>query len=70
MSTQLTRILSPSFAVAIAAGLALTACNKGEEPKSASVAASANAATANPDLAWAKAALGPIGSRKARRIEP
>ena len=37
MSTQLTRILSPGFALAIAAGLALTACNKGEEPKSAAV---------------------------------
>ncbi|HET9447221.1 MAG TPA: hypothetical protein VFO35_13215 [Steroidobacteraceae bacterium] len=57
MSTQLTRIVSPRFVLAIAVGLALTACNKSEEPKSASVAATANAATPNPDLAWAKAAL-------------
>ena len=56
MSTQLTRIVSPSFALAIAAGLALTACNKGEEPKSAAVVA-ANAATPSADIAWAKAAL-------------
>jgi hypothetical protein len=58
MSTQLTRILSPGFAIAIAAGLALTACNKSDEaPKSATVAAAASAATPNADIAWAKAAL-------------
>ena len=57
MSTQLTRVLSPSFALAVAAGLALTACNKGDEPKSASVAATASAATQSADLAWARAAL-------------
>src|SRR5688572_21451557 len=57
MSTQLTRVLSPSFALAVAAGLALTACNKGDEPKSASVAATASAATPSADLAWARAAL-------------
>jgi hypothetical protein len=56
MSTQLTRILSPGFAFAIAAGLALTACNKGDEPKSAAVGA-ASAATPSADIAWAKAAL-------------
>jgi hypothetical protein len=56
MSTQLTRVLSPGFALAIAAGLALTACNKGEEPKSAAVV-TANAATPNAGIAWAKAAL-------------
>jgi hypothetical protein len=56
MSTQLTRVLSPAFALAIAAGLALTACNKGEEPRSAAVVA-ASAATPNADIAWAKAAL-------------
>ena len=56
MSTQLTRVLSPTFALAIAAGLALTACNKGEEPKSAAVVA-ASAATPSADIAWAKAAL-------------
>ncbi len=57
MSTQLTRVLSPSFALAVAAGLALTACNKSDEPKSASVAATASAATPSTDLAWARAAL-------------
>lgn len=57
MSTQLTRVLSPSFALVIAVGLALTACNKGEAPKSASVAATASAATPSADLAWARAAL-------------
>src|SRR5687768_1791626 len=56
MSTQLTRVLSPTFALALAAGLALTACNKGEEPKSAALVA-AGAATPNADIAWAKAAL-------------
>jgi hypothetical protein len=56
MSTQLTRVLSPAFALAIAAGLALTACNQGEEPRSAAVVA-ASAATPNADIAWAKAAL-------------
>jgi hypothetical protein len=56
MSTQLTRVLSPAFALAIAAGLALTACNKGEEPRSAAVVA-ASAATPGADIAWAKAAL-------------
>jgi hypothetical protein len=53
MSTQLTRIISPSVALAIAAGLALAACNRGEVPKSAPAAA-ANAAT---ELSWARAAL-------------
>lgn len=56
MSTQLTRVLSPSFAIAIAAGLALAACNKSEAPKSAT-AATANAATPSADIAWARAAL-------------
>jgi hypothetical protein len=56
MSTQLTRVLSPTFALALAAGLALTACNKGEEPKSAALVA-ASAATPSADIAWAKAAL-------------
>jgi hypothetical protein len=57
MSTQLTRVLSPTFALAIAAGLALTACNKSEAPKSATVAAAASAATPNADIEWARAAL-------------
>jgi hypothetical protein len=56
MSTQLTRILSPGFAIAITAGLALAACDRGEAPKSATVAA-ANAATPTVDIAWARAAL-------------
>jgi hypothetical protein len=56
MSTQLTRILSPGFAIAIAAGLALAACDRGEAPKSTTVAA-ANAATPTVDIAWARAAL-------------
>jgi hypothetical protein len=56
MSTQLTRILSPSFAFAIAAGFALAACDRGEAPKSTTVAA-ANAATPTVDIAWARAAL-------------
>lgn len=53
MSTQLTRLVSPSAAFAIAAVLALAACNRGEAPKSASAAA----APANAELAWARAAL-------------
>jgi hypothetical protein len=56
MSTQLTRVLSPGFALAIAAGLALTACNKDEAPKT-EMGATANAATPNADIAWARAAL-------------
>ena len=52
MSTQLTRIVSPSAALAIAATLALVACNRGEEaPKAQSVAA------ASGELAWARAAV-------------
>jgi hypothetical protein len=56
MSTQLTRLISPSFAIAIAAGLALAACNRGEAPKSEPVA-TAKAANASAELAWARAAL-------------
>ncbi|MGH8238114.1 MAG: hypothetical protein ACREXP_13985 [Steroidobacteraceae bacterium] len=55
MSTQLTRILSPSVALAIAAGLALAACNR-EAPKSEPVAA-ASAANVTAELSWARAAL-------------
>ncbi len=52
MSTQLTRIVSPSAALAIAAALALVACNRSEEaPKSQS------AATVTGELAWARAAV-------------
>ena len=60
MSTQLTHILSPSFAVAIAAGLALTACNRGEAPKSepvATAAAAESAPRATAEMSWARAAL-------------
>src|SRR5688572_3532827 len=56
MSTQLTRVLSPTFALAIAAGLALTACDKSEAPKSVTGAA-ASAATPNAAIEWARAAL-------------
>lgn len=53
MSTQLTRLVSPSFALAIAAALALAACDRGAAPKSESAAA----APANAELSWARAAL-------------
>jgi hypothetical protein len=53
MSTQLTRLVSPSAAFAIAAVLALAACNRGEAPKSAS----APATPASAELSWARAAL-------------
>jgi hypothetical protein len=53
MSTQLTRLVSPSAAFAIAAVLALAACNRGEAPKSAAAAAT----PANAELSWARAAL-------------
>src|SRR5687768_15312886 len=55
MSTQLTRVLSPSVAVAIAAVLALAACNR-ESPQ-ATQAAGATAAASPTQLAWARAAL-------------
>jgi hypothetical protein len=60
MSTQLTRLLSPSVGLAVVAGLALAACNRGEAPKSASVAAAANPTSANAtaEMSWARAALG------------
>ncbi|HKQ15392.1 MAG TPA: hypothetical protein VJT80_18285 [Steroidobacteraceae bacterium] len=57
MSTQLTRILSPGFALALAAGLALTACNRGESPKPEPGAAAATAPSANAEMAFARAAL-------------
>jgi hypothetical protein len=71
MSTQLTRILpkgqhscpgksrgiSPSFAVAIAAGLALAGCNRGESQKAEPAATAANAPSANAEMAFARAAL-------------
>jgi hypothetical protein len=52
MSTQLTRILSPSVGLAIAAALALAACNR-EAPKSEPVAT----ANASAEMSWARAAL-------------
>jgi hypothetical protein len=55
MSTQLTRILSPSVGVALVAGLALAACNRGESQKSEPAAANAPSATA--EMAFARAAL-------------
>lgn len=57
MSTQLTRILSPSFAVALAAGLALAGCNRGESQKTEPAATAASAPSANAEMAFARAAL-------------
>lgn len=53
MSTQLTRLVSPSAACAIAAALALAACDRGQAPKSEAAAA----APASAELSWARAAL-------------
>jgi hypothetical protein len=50
MSTRLTRILSPGFAVGIAAVLAVAACNREAAPQVA-------AATPSAEIAWARAAL-------------
>jgi hypothetical protein len=55
MSTQLTRIISPSVGLAIAAALALAACNRDETPAAQTAAATANAA--NAEVSWARAAL-------------
>jgi len=55
MSTQLTRLVSPNVGLAIAAALALAACNRGEAPKPE--AAAAKAPTANAEISWARAAL-------------
>jgi hypothetical protein len=53
---------SPSVGLAIVVGLGLAACNRGEAPKSESVAAAANApsasANATAEMSWARAALG------------
>jgi hypothetical protein len=63
MSTQLTRLVSPSVGLAVVAVLALAACNRGEAPKSATVAAAANApaptasSNATAEMSWARAAL-------------
>jgi hypothetical protein len=58
MSTQLTRLVSPSVALGIAAALALAACNRDDASKSQPAAtASTPAATAPGELAWARAAV-------------
>ena len=54
MSTQLTRLISPNVGFAIAAALALAACNRGDAPKQEAAAANP---TANAQIAWARAAL-------------
>lgn len=56
MSTQLTRLVSPNVAFAIAAVLALAACDRGAMSRSEPAAAAA-AATPNAELSWARAAL-------------
>jgi hypothetical protein len=56
MSTQLTRLISPNVGFAIAAALALAACNRGApEPQTSDTAA--NAANNSSEIAWARAAL-------------
>src|SRR4051794_11797076 len=63
MSTQLTRLVSPSVGLVVLAALALAACNRGEAPKSSSVAAAAEAptttssASSTAEMSWARAAL-------------
>jgi hypothetical protein len=61
MSTQRMRLAPPSVGLAVLAGLALAACNRGEAPQSASVAPAANApsssASATAEMSWARAAL-------------
>jgi hypothetical protein len=54
MSTQLTRLVSPNAGLAVAAALALAACNRGDAPKQEAAAASA---AANAEISWARAAL-------------
>jgi hypothetical protein len=51
MSTQITRLVSPSVGLAIAAALTLAACDRGATHKSET------AATPNAELSWARAAL-------------
>jgi hypothetical protein len=63
LSTQLTRLVSPNVGLAVIAALALAACNRGEAPKSESVAAAANAPStsastnATAEMTWARAAI-------------
>jgi hypothetical protein len=63
MSTQLTRLVSLNVGLAVIAALALAACNRGEAPKSESVAAAANAPStsastnATAEMTWARAAI-------------
>jgi hypothetical protein len=56
MSTQLTRLVSPNVGFAIAAVLALAACNRGAAPEPQATTAAATPA-ASSEIAWARAAL-------------
>jgi hypothetical protein len=55
MSTQLTRLISPNVGFAVAAALALAACNRGAAPQTSETAA--NATNGSSEIAWARAAL-------------
>ncbi|HEV8334080.1 MAG TPA: hypothetical protein VGQ22_21835 [Steroidobacteraceae bacterium] len=57
MSTQLTRLVSPNVGFAIAAALALAACNRGAAPEPQTSDAAANATKDESEIAWARAAL-------------
>jgi hypothetical protein len=57
MSTQLTRLICPNVGFAIAAALALAACNRGAAPESQTSDTAANATNASSEIAWARAAL-------------
>lgn len=58
MSTRLTRLVSPNVGFAIAAALALAACNRGAAPQpETSDAAASAAAKDNSEIQWARAAL-------------
>jgi hypothetical protein len=56
MSTQITRLVSPNVGFAIAAALALSACDRGAATKSEPVATTA-AAAPSAELTWARAAF-------------
>jgi hypothetical protein len=56
MSTQITRLVSPNVGIAIAAALALSACDRGAATKSEPAATTA-AAAPNAELTWARAAF-------------
>ena len=57
MSTQLTRLISPNVGFAIAAALALAACNRGAAPQPQTSDTAANATNESSEIAWARAAL-------------